>query len=106
DGALTGLVTLFLNGRELGFMIGLFFFGVHLMLLGVLAFRSGYVPKILGLLIAWGGLIYFADSSAQIVMVNYEAYADSFMPIVMTTAIGELALMGWLIWTGFRRSQT
>jgi hypothetical protein len=37
---------------------GLFFFGIHLGLLGYLVFRSNYIPKILGVLLIIAGLGY------------------------------------------------
>ncbi|MFJ2239319.1 DUF4386 family protein [Streptomyces sp. NPDC087859] len=40
---------------------GLIFFGIHL-LLGLLAFRSDYVPRVLGVLLALAGLGYLVDS--------------------------------------------
>ncbi len=42
------------------------FFGIHCILLGILIYRSGYLPKLLGMLLAIAGLIYVADSLADI----------------------------------------
>ena len=42
--------------------VGQFLFGLHLLLIGYLAYRSGYVPRLLGALIAISGLGYAADS--------------------------------------------
>ena len=39
-----------------------FLFGLHLLLLGYLAYRSGYVPRVLGVLLVIAGLGYAADS--------------------------------------------
>ena len=45
-----------------GFSLALIFFGFHLLLLSVLLFKSGYLPKIFGALIAFAGFAYLADS--------------------------------------------
>ena len=37
------------------------FFGLHLALLGYLIFKSGYIPRILGILLAIAGLGYLID---------------------------------------------
>ena len=99
---LHGLVSLFLNGREYGFLIGLLFFGIHLLLLGYLVVKSGYVPKILGILLIGGGVGYLSDSLAHVLLPNYADYQAIFLMIGYSTAIGELSLMGWLLWKGVK----
>jgi hypothetical protein len=42
--------------------VGQFLFGLHLLLIGYLAYRAGYVPKVLGVLVAISGLGYATDS--------------------------------------------
>jgi Domain of unknown function (DUF4386) len=39
-------------------------FGLHLFLIGYLAYRAGYVPRVLGFLLAISGLGYATDSLA------------------------------------------
>ncbi|MFF1711949.1 DUF4386 domain-containing protein [Streptomyces sp. NPDC058268] len=73
---------------------GLIFFGVHLLLLGFLAFRSGYVPRVLGVLLALAGLGYLVDSLGAFLSSGYSAEASVF------TGAGELILMIWLLVKG------
>ena len=42
--------------------VGQFLFGLHLLLIGYLAYRSGYVPRVLGVLLVIAGLGYATDS--------------------------------------------
>ena len=54
-------VMLFLNAFDYGLLIGLVFFGFHLFVLGYLVFKSGYIPRILGVLLiiaSFGYLIH------------------------------------------------
>lgn len=95
------LVLLLLDGRNYGFLIGLVFFGVHLLLLGAVTFRSGYVPKILGILLMLAGLGYLADSLAHILLPNYAAYAAIFTVIAaLPSTVAELSLCVWLLLQG------
>lgn len=77
--------------------LGLVLFGVHLLLVGYLAFGLGIVAKVVGALVAIAGLGYLIDGIAT-VMVN------GYTPTIATfTFIGEVVLIGWLIATALRR---
>jgi Domain of unknown function (DUF4386) len=45
--------------------LGLVFFGLHILLVGYLILRSTFLPRILGLLLALGGLCYMTSSFAD-----------------------------------------
>ena len=51
-------------------MAGLILFGIHLALVGYLAWRSGYVPKLLGVLLVITGAGYVFDSVALTVLAS------------------------------------
>lgn len=70
---------------------GLLLFGLHLLLLAWLAWRSGDVPKVLAALLAVAGVGYAFDSLAA-VLVGHGAPT-----IAEFTFIGEVALAVWLI---------
>jgi hypothetical protein len=71
-------------------------FGLHLLVLGYLAFRSGYVPRVVGILVMIASLGYLIDSLGGILWTNYNANVAQF------TFFGEVLLMGWLLWKGVR----
>jgi hypothetical protein len=71
--------------------VGQFLFGLHLLLIGYLAYRSGYVPRLLGVLIAISGLGYAADSLGAVLSQG------SWTDITSFTFIGEFLLALWLL---------
>lgn len=93
---LNNQVMLSLGLFRTGWDIALVFFSVHLVILGYLAFRAGYVPKILGALLVIAGLGYFADSFGKLAIPDYKLAVAAF------TFVGEPLFMFWLIWKGIR----
>jgi Domain of unknown function (DUF4386) len=94
-------VLLFLDAYDYGWAIGLVCFGIHLVLLGFLALRSEYVPRILGVLLAVAGLGYLVGSLARFALPNYEDFRNLFMALIALPAIaGEFSFTGWLLVRG------
>jgi len=82
-------------------LIGLIFFGFHLIILGYLIFKSDYIPKILGILLLIAGAGYLIDSFAIILLPNYNNYKEIFTIIVLLPGIvGELSFTIWLLVKG------
>jgi hypothetical protein len=79
---------------------GLILFGGHLLLVGYLAFRSSSWPRLLGILIAIAGFGYIADGIGTILIPDYVATISSI------TFIGEVVLIGWLLWMVIRRQSS
>lgn len=77
-------------------VVALGLFGVHLLLIGYLASRSGYVPRLLGVLIAVAGIGYVIDSVG--VVLSQGPWAD----VGRYTFIGEFLLALWLVIRGPR----
>lgn len=73
---------------------GLIFFGIHLLLIGYLAYRSTYVPKLVGILLIIAGLGYLVDSFGTIIITGYSADVGKF------TFVGEAVLFIWLLLKG------
>lgn len=83
-----------------GFLLALVFFGVHLLVLGVLLYRSRYVPRALGVLLVAGGAGYIADSLANLFVADYGGLASAV--VLAPAAIGELGLAAWLLVKGVK----
>ena len=83
-----------LNAFSAGWAVALVFFGIHLILVGYLAIESGYVPKLIGVLLVIAGLGYTADSFIGFLVPDYVATAALF------TFVGELVLALWLVIRG------
>jgi len=90
------LVCIRLHGQ--GYNIGLLFFGIHCVLLGYLIFRSTFLPRILGPLMALAGLCYLTNSLASLLAPAFKAVIYPY--ILMPAGIAELSLMLWLIVVG------
>lgn len=75
---------------------GLVLFGIHLLLIGLLAYRSGYVARIVGALVGIAGFGYVFDSALAAVS------PDSSLEISVVTGFGEFALALWLVIRGRR----
>jgi hypothetical protein len=71
--------------------VGQFLFGLHLLLIGYLAYRSGYVPRVLGVLLAVAGLGYTTDSLGAVLSPGTWTDISSF------TFVGEFLLALWLL---------
>lgn len=77
-----------------GWDIGFIFFGFHLALLGYLAFKSDYIPRILGILLMVAGLSYLLDTISKFLFPSFD------VAISVVTGWGELLFMFWLLFKG------
>ena len=86
-----------------GFAIGLVFFGWTCLVLGHLIFRSGYLPKALGVLMQVAGVSYLVNS---FVLLLAPSFAPSIFPAILVPAfIGEMSLCLWLLAKGVNLPQ-
>ena len=74
--------------------MGLAVFGIHLILLGYLIFRSGYIPWILGVVLAVVGVAWIVSTLAPYL------FPDAPLGFVSFIAMGELLLPLWLLIRG------
>jgi hypothetical protein len=76
-------------------MAALLLFGVHLALLGYLAYTSGYVPRLIGVLLVIAGVGYAFDTFSSVLSAD---------PMVISTFtfLGEFVLAVWLVVRGGR----
>ena len=82
-------------------LIGLFFFGVHLILLGNIIGK----PKFIAFFLVIAGIMYMVDTSAHYVLANYQDYASIFLSLVAIPSIlGEMSFAIWLLIKGGKQS--
>ena len=90
----------FLNLNEQGVLIATIFWGLWLFPLGYLIYKSGYFPKILGVLLIMAGFGYLLDSLTHFILPNYANYEAIFLPVIALLTFGELLFMGWVVLKG------
>jgi hypothetical protein len=71
-------------------------FGIHLGLLGYLVYRSGYIPRIVGVLLAISGAGYLIYYSSPYLLPNAE------LGFIMITFAAEPIFMIWLLVRGWK----
>ncbi len=97
------LITLFLDAHSYGFIIGIAFLVPHVLILGYLIFKSGYFPKVLGILFMLAGLGYLIDTAGQLLFAGY--YDTTPGVIAAIIAIAEIAFPVYLLIKGIRIEQ-
>ncbi len=85
---------LFLELHEQGIFIAQIFWGLWLIPMGILIFKSKFLPKFLGILMIVGGFGYILDVILMFVVPETEFLFSGF------TFIGELLLPLWLVIKG------
>lgn len=94
------LAMLFSDMQENGFFVAQIFFGLWLLPLGFLAIRSGYFPKVLGLLLLIGCFSYLIELFAHFLAPGF---ADDIAPATGTLeALSEMPFLVWLLLKGVR----
>jgi hypothetical protein len=89
-------VLLLLHSFRYGWQIALVLFGIHLVLLGCLIIRSGYIPWILGILLVINGLGWMLDSLGPYGLPNAN------LGFTSVTFFGEIFFMLWLLIRGWK----
>jgi hypothetical protein len=97
-GGSDALVMLFADLNKYGSLISSMFFALWLLPLGYLVIKSGYFPKVLGVLLAIGCFGYLVDLFLQFLAPDVSAALQPvYLPAV---TIGEISFMLWLIFLG------
>lgn len=76
--------------------MALILFGFHLLVLGYLAFKSDYIPKWLGVFLVLAAVGYIVDGFGKTLSPDYN------LNIAQFTFVGEVLLIFWLLWRGFK----
>jgi len=96
-GQLHALALLSLKLFDNGYGISLVFFGFFCICTGYLIFKSTFLPRVLGVLMAIAGLCYLTNS---FVLFLAPRLAHQFFYILMPAGIAELLLTLWLLVKG------
>ena len=97
---LAALARVALKWHDVGFNIALTFFGVALVIYGVVIFRSRFLPRLIGVLYGIAGLCYLANS-----FVYFMAPSLSSPAILAPCLLGEGALALWMLIVGVNETR-
>jgi hypothetical protein len=90
----------FLETFDYGWQIALFVFGLHLIIVGLLAWRSGFIYWLFGALLIISGLGYLVDALGKLLSPHYSLALSAF------TFIGEVVFIFWLLIRGRKLPDT
>ena len=99
---LDALALVFLRMHSYGFVVAQIFWGLWLLPFGVLVYRSGFIPRILGVWLIINGLAYPAISFTALLLPQYRGIVSR---ITLPLLFGEAAMMLWLIVMGAKEQR-
>jgi hypothetical protein len=100
---LHALALVFLNLQEYGTVIVEIFWGLWLLPFGLLVFKSGFFPKILGVLLILACFGYVVHSFTFLLFPHYEAIVETYAGV--PEGIGELSMVLWLLIMGTKEQE-
>ena len=95
---ISALTFLFLETFGVGSLVWGWFFGLHLVLSGYLVYKSGYLPKLIGILLIVISAAYFIQSFGTFLLPQY---TETFETIGLMATI-EMVFPIWLIVKGIK----
>lgn len=84
--------------RAIGSNIAMVFFGFHLLFIGWLIARSTFLPRILGMLSAVGGICFVINSYMHFLSPSFAAQLSPY--IFLPGVLGQASLALWLLVVG------
>jgi hypothetical protein len=94
------LVLLLLDMHHYGYLIAQIYFGLWLVPLGYLAYRSGMFPKALGVMLVVAGASYLVDMLAAFLVPDVGKQIHTLLAIPPT--IAEVWMLGYLLVKGVK----
>jgi hypothetical protein len=95
------LAYLFLTLHAQGIEVVSIFWGLWLFPFGLLAMRSGFMPRVLGVLLMLAGVSYLLSSSASLLFPDMAAAVATFS---LPLKLGEFPMVVWLVGWGAREA--
>jgi hypothetical protein len=92
------LALLFLNLHGQGYLIAQIFFGLWLLPLGYLVYRSGYFPRVLGIMLMIGCFGYLAHVVVILISPDFESGLAPFL--ALAGGLAEILFLLWLLVKG------
>jgi len=103
---LKSMLMLFIIAFHKMWSFGLIIFGVHLFIIGCLVMKSGFIPRILGILLLIASFSYMFIHIMHLFLPQYENTTRIFENILsLPMALGELGLGIWMLVKGGKTSK-
>lgn len=100
---LDALAYLFLRLHGQGITVASVFWGLWLFPFGMLVIRSGFIPRVFGVLLIIAGVAYVASSFTTLVLPRYSQLVSQ---IALPLELAELPIVFWLLIRGARTAPT
>lgn len=100
---LRSTVMSFYNELHNGFFILQIFWGLWLFPFGYLVYKSGFLPKFLGVFLMLGCIAYLIDVFGGTLIPNYYDYINTRI-LIIPAAIGEIGICLWLLVIGTKEN--
>jgi hypothetical protein len=95
---LYAMASLAIKSHSYGYTLALLFFGFTFLFHGRLIFKSGFLPRVLGLMIQVGGVCYLTNSFVFFLAPSFSGML--FPWILLPCFVAELSLALWLLVKG------
>lgn len=95
-------VMLALDAYRNGALISEVFWGLWLLPFGYLVFKSGFIPRVLGILLMLGCFGYLINISGRMLFPGYAETAIASI-VSLPSALGEIGTCLWLLIAGIRK---
>lgn len=104
DEQLQSKVMFYLNQYDNGILLVSVFWGLWLLPFGYLIYKSGFLPKLLGLLLILGCFGYLINFTGNLLVINYQGLGISKF-VSLPASLGEIGTCLWLLIAGVKKKE-
>lgn len=97
----TGIIMMFLNAHNIGYLLSGVFFGISCLYLGQLFRKSDYLPSILAYFLFFGGASYIHVALANFVFTDYIEITE--MMVMISAVFSEVSVCFYLLIKGIKK---
>ena len=98
------MAMLFLKIHGYGIVTLEIFWGLWLIPFGQLVYKSGFIPRILGVLLIMAGIAYIMVSFIFLLLPDYKTFVNQYALVFF--AAGEISTILWLLIKGIKNKET
>jgi hypothetical protein len=98
------LVLLLLDLHRVGYLVAQIFFGLYMLPLGYLVYRSGYLPRALGPVLIAGSAGYVAGVAVSFAAAGFDSSIATYLGL--GGGVAELIFLLWLLVRGVDRHES